>query len=142
MDLYMKQTINDRSATAQVDPHSDRDLAGTGTNISYEGATAPGAGGSAGTGFASGKEATGEKLATSSGEDRAGRRSTPDLKGEGNAHLPGHTSLHTEEHQLDEDAVIDEDEDLDEDEEEEDDLDEDEIEEEDEEEDEDEEDVA
>jgi hypothetical protein len=55
-----------RSATAQVDHHSNAGLANTGTNISYEGATAPGAGGSVGTGYASGKEATGETIATNS----------------------------------------------------------------------------
>ena len=54
------------SATAQVDPHNNRGLANTGTNISYEGATAPGSGGSVGTGYASGKEATGEKIRTGS----------------------------------------------------------------------------
>ena len=34
-----------RPATAQVDPHSNRWVANTGTNISYEGPTAAGAGG-------------------------------------------------------------------------------------------------
>lgn len=63
-----------RSATAQVDPHSNSGLANTGTNISYEGATAPAAGGSVGTGYASGKEATGETISANSDyeQNRAG----------------------------------------------------------------------
>lgn len=40
-----------RAATAHVDPHSTSGLAQTGTNLSYEGATAPGGGGSAGSGY-------------------------------------------------------------------------------------------
>lgn len=59
-----------RSATAQVDPHSNSGLANTGTNISYEGPTAPGAGGSVGTGYASGKEATGETISSNSDYDQ------------------------------------------------------------------------
>lgn len=39
-------------------------LADTGTNISYEGATAPGGGGSVGTGEASGQSATGSSITT------------------------------------------------------------------------------
>ena len=64
-----------RSATEQVRRHNVRDLANTGTNISYEGATAPGAGGSVGTGYASGKEAVDEKMRTNSDyeQNRAGR---------------------------------------------------------------------
>lgn len=60
-----------RSASAQVSHHSDRDLANTGTNISYEGATAPGAGGSAGTGYTSGKEGVDERINTDSDYDKA-----------------------------------------------------------------------
>lgn len=60
-----------RPATAQVDPHNTRDLASTGTNVSYEGPTAPGAGGSAGTGFTSGQPGTGATIATSSDYDQA-----------------------------------------------------------------------
>lgn len=60
-----------RAATAQVDPHSDRDLANTGTNISYEGATAPGAGGSVGSGYASGKSAAESSISTDSDYDQA-----------------------------------------------------------------------
>ncbi len=55
------------SATAQVRRRSGGDLlASTGTNVSYEGATAPGAGGSVGTGYASGQPATGEKITVNS----------------------------------------------------------------------------
>jgi hypothetical protein len=66
-----------RSATAQVRRHSGAGLASTGTNISYEGATAPGAGGSVGTGFSSGQEATGETIHTNSDyeQNRGGRPS-------------------------------------------------------------------
>jgi hypothetical protein len=39
-------------------------LGNTGTNISYEGPTAPGGGGSAGTGYSSGQDATGASLRT------------------------------------------------------------------------------
>jgi hypothetical protein len=60
-----------RPATAQVDPHSNSGLANTGTNISYEGPTAPGAGGSVGTGYASGKTADDPKITTDSDYDRA-----------------------------------------------------------------------
>ncbi|MBS1587754.1 MAG: hypothetical protein JSS82_19645 [Bacteroidetes bacterium] len=60
-----------RSASAQVSHHSDSGLANTGTNISYEGATAPGAGGSAGTGYTSGKEGVDEKIRTDSDYDEA-----------------------------------------------------------------------
>jgi len=59
-----------RSATAQVDPHSNSGLANTGTNISYEGPTAPASGGSVGTGYASGKEATGETISANSDFDQ------------------------------------------------------------------------
>lgn len=60
-----------RAATEQVSHHSDDSLAQTGTNISYEGATAPGSGGSAGTGYTSGQAATGARIATDSDYDRA-----------------------------------------------------------------------
>ncbi|PZF74399.1 hypothetical protein [Taibaiella soli] len=53
-----------RSPTAHADPHNRHSsgYANTGTNISYEGATAPGSGGCVGTGYASGKDALDEKL--------------------------------------------------------------------------------
>jgi hypothetical protein len=60
-----------RPATAQVDPHRSGDLANTGTNVSYEGPTAPGAGGSAGTGYTSGQADTGSTLTTSSDYEQA-----------------------------------------------------------------------
>ncbi len=60
-----------RAATAQVDPHSNKGLANTGTNISYEGATAPGAGGSVGSGYASGKSAAESSISTDSDYDKA-----------------------------------------------------------------------
>jgi len=44
-------------------------LAGTGTNISYEGATAPGGGGSVGTGNSSGQNATGSKISSDNAND-------------------------------------------------------------------------
>jgi hypothetical protein len=60
-----------RPATAQVNPHNTRDMAQTGTNISYEGATAPGAGGSSGTGYTSGQPGTGASIATDSDYEQA-----------------------------------------------------------------------
>ncbi|HXS36805.1 MAG TPA: hypothetical protein VN721_08900 [Flavipsychrobacter sp.] len=73
-----------RSATAQVDPHSNSGLANTGTNISYEGATAPASGGSVGTGYSSGKEATGETLSTNSDyeQNRATKENKKDIETE------------------------------------------------------------
>ncbi len=55
-----------RAATAQVDPHSNSGLAQTGTNTSYEGATAPGAGGSAGSGYTSGQTGVDSSISTTS----------------------------------------------------------------------------
>lgn len=46
-----------RSAVAAVRHHTHASFDMTGTNVSYEGATAPGAGGSVGNGYASGQEA-------------------------------------------------------------------------------------
>ena len=60
-----------RAATAQVDPHSNSGLAQTGTNTSYEGATAAGAGGSAGTGYNSGQADTEASINTDSEYDQA-----------------------------------------------------------------------
>ena len=60
-----------RPATAQVNPHNTRDMANTGTNVSYEGPTAPGGGGSAGTGYTSGQADTGQSISTSSDYDQA-----------------------------------------------------------------------
>jgi hypothetical protein len=74
-----------RAATAQVNPHDNSGLAQTGTNISYEGATAPGSGGSAGTGYTSGQPATGASISTDSDYDQAGVGTTnrQDISGSG-----------------------------------------------------------
>lgn len=61
-----------RPVTAQVDPHNNSDLANTGTNISYEGPTAPGSGGSVGSGYTSGQSGVGSSIASVSDYDRAG----------------------------------------------------------------------
>jgi hypothetical protein len=53
-----------RSAVAQAHRHVHGTYASTGTNISYEGATAPGAAGSVGTGYASGKAALDERISS------------------------------------------------------------------------------
>lgn len=60
-----------RSATAQVDPHNVSGLEQTGTNPGYEGPIAPGAGGSVGTGYASGQEAVNPTIRTDSDYDQA-----------------------------------------------------------------------
>lgn len=60
-----------RSPTAAADPHNTRNYANTGTNISYEGATAPGGGGSAGTGEASGQPADGSRITTTRADETA-----------------------------------------------------------------------
>lgn len=60
-----------RAATAQVDPHSNRGLANTGTNISYEGPTAAGAGGSVGSGYTSGQSGADSSISSSSDYDQA-----------------------------------------------------------------------
>lgn len=50
---------------------SGRDMGNTGTNVSYEGATAPGGGGSAGTGETSGQPATGSRITVPDPEEAA-----------------------------------------------------------------------
>jgi hypothetical protein len=60
-----------RPATAQVDPHSNRGLANTGTNISYEGATSAGAGGSVGSGYTSGQSGADSSISSNSDYDQA-----------------------------------------------------------------------
>ena len=60
-----------RPATAQVDPHSHRGFADVGTNISYEGPTAPAGGGSVGTGYTSGQTGVDGTISTDSDYDRA-----------------------------------------------------------------------
>jgi hypothetical protein len=61
-----------RPATAQVDPHSNSGLAQTGTNTSYEGPTAPGAGGSSGSGYTSGQSGVQSSISTDSDYEQAG----------------------------------------------------------------------
>jgi hypothetical protein len=60
-----------RSATAQVNPYNNSALANTGTNISYEGPTAPDSGGSAGHGYTSGQADAGSTISTGSDYDQA-----------------------------------------------------------------------
>jgi hypothetical protein len=55
-----------RSAVGAVRHHTHEGFDKTGTNVSYEGATAPGAGGSVGTGYASGTPAIDVTLRTNS----------------------------------------------------------------------------
>lgn len=60
------------SATDNVRARRHRsDWSHTGTNISYEGPTAPGSGGSVGTGQASGQNAVGARISTDSEYDKA-----------------------------------------------------------------------
>jgi len=67
-----------RAATAQVHRHSKAgNYAETGTNVSYEGATAPGSG--MGTGYTSGQAATGAKITANSDFDQ-NRGGTPAKK--------------------------------------------------------------
>ncbi len=75
-----------RAATAQVDHHNTRDLAQTGTNISYEGPTAPGGGGSAGSGYTSGQSGADTSISTDSDYDQAAIGRNPD-------HLDGGESI-------------------------------------------------
>lgn len=64
--------INSATAAVHNRHHYASNWANTGTNISYEGATAPGGGGSAGTGQASGQSATGIRItSTDPGEAAA-----------------------------------------------------------------------
>lgn len=65
------------SATENVrSRRSDATWSNTGTNISYEGQTAPAGGGSVGTGESSGQSATGSRISTSD-EYEAGRAEHP-----------------------------------------------------------------
>ena len=73
------------SATEAARSHRHTDTwSNQGTNISYEGPTAPGAGGSVGTGLASGQDATGAHIYTddayqhaAAGRDKKEERSNP-----------------------------------------------------------------
>lgn len=58
-----------RSPTAAVTPQHSTNYANTGTNVSYEGATAPGGGGSVGTGEASGQPAVGSTITTTRSDE-------------------------------------------------------------------------
>jgi hypothetical protein len=82
-----------RAATSQVRHNSGSDqLAQTGTNIIYESATAPGSGGSAGTGFTSGQPATGASIASDSDYERAaiGAQRVSDDSQDGDSENPDH----------------------------------------------------
>ena len=74
-----------RAATAQVDPHSSSGLANTGTNISYEGPTAAGGGGSAGSGYTSGQSGVDSSISTDSDYDLAGVGGHSDKAGDDEA---------------------------------------------------------
>ena len=63
------------SPVAAVRSHLHRgDWSHTGTNISYEGTTAPGSGGSVGTGEASGHDAVGARITTRDESDFASHK--------------------------------------------------------------------
>ena len=73
-----------RSATDAARSHRHQTTwSNTGTNISYEGPTAPGAGGSVGTGLASGQDAVGARISTDDALDHVStRKHTEDTEGE------------------------------------------------------------
>jgi len=66
--------ISSPTNAARSHRHTDT-WSNQGTNVSYEGPTAPGGGGSVGTGYASGQDAVGARITTSDNTDhaRAGR---------------------------------------------------------------------
>lgn len=66
-------------------------LGSTGTNISYEGATAPGAGGSVGTGEASGQSATGSSITTTSADQAVSGANHPHTEQQQTDDEAGHT---------------------------------------------------
>jgi hypothetical protein len=108
-----------RSATAQVTAHSGEGaLAMTGTNVSYEGATAPGAGGSVGTGYASGKQAVDATISANS--DFAQNRGGSPSKTKAAAKSKEAKDDDLEDEEVDEDLDLDEDDEEFEDEDEED----------------------
>ena len=76
--------IGGATNAARSNRHSDT-LSNTGTNISYEGNTAPAGGGSVGTGQASGQDAVGATITTSDKHDHA-TRSRGEAK-EGEEHM-------------------------------------------------------
>jgi len=74
--------IGGATNAARSNRHTDT-LSNTGTNISYEGNTAPAGGGSVGTGQASGQDAVGARLTTSDKHDHAtGSNKRYDKEGE------------------------------------------------------------
>lgn len=66
-------------------------LADTGTNISYEGATAPGAGGSVGTGEASGQSASGSSITSTSADQAVSGANHPHSEQQKTDDEAGHT---------------------------------------------------
>lgn len=74
--------INSPTDQVRSRRHTDT-LSNTGADISYEGATAPGSGGSAGTGDSSGKDAVGARISTNDGyESVSGKNGSKEGKGE------------------------------------------------------------
>lgn len=66
--------------------HASSNLGNTGTNISYEGATAPGGSGSVGTGYSSGQDATGSTINTEGENDFVRDHKPKDEEAEEAAH--------------------------------------------------------
>lgn len=90
--------------------HSGRHHGDTGTNISYEGQTAPGAGGSVGTGEASGQSATGSSITSTDADltvSGAHHSKTPQQGADDSGHHTGEHNPLQKEHDdnLDRDTV-------------------------------------
>jgi hypothetical protein len=85
-----------RAATGQVRAHSaaTNGLASTGTNVSYEGATAPGSG--VGTGYSSGQSAVGETFSANSDyeQNRGGSPAKAAKKTKKDNDMDANTSRH------------------------------------------------
>ena len=77
--------IGGATSAARSNRHTDT-LSNTGTNISYEGNTAPAGGGSVGTGQASGQDAVGARITTSDKHDHSTGSSRGEAK-EGEEHM-------------------------------------------------------
>ncbi|HTM66254.1 MAG TPA: hypothetical protein VL093_08040 [Flavipsychrobacter sp.] len=73
--------INSPTEAARSHRHTDQ-WSSQGTNISYEGATAPGGGGSVGTGYASGQDAVGARVSADDESDFAVHEHTKDTTSE------------------------------------------------------------
>lgn len=69
--------ISSPTDAARSHRHTDT-WSNQGTNTSYEGATAPGGGGSVGTGQASGQDAVGARISTTSGDEAVTGRNEQD----------------------------------------------------------------